>query len=251
MINFSSYVPYYIQLRDHLKERISAREWSPGQKLPGENDLCQEFHVSRTVVRQALLELELEGYIVRRKGRGTFVTGPKISESLAQKLTGFYSDMVEQGLKPTSQVLQHRIIPADERIARLLEIEPGTPVFEICRLRYVNGDPVALVTSYLPQSLCPKLEGFDLTDRSLYEFLENDCRLILARAHRTIEAATAGEGDAGLLDILPSDPVIRLESVSYLESGAPIEYFHAYQRGDRTKFEIDLIRVHDRWRTLE
>ena len=95
-INFDSHIPYYIQLIEALKEKISLGEWKVGDQLPSEPELCEIYGVSRTVVRQALREIELEGLITRRKGKGTFIAEPKISESLAQKLTGFYQDMIEQ-----------------------------------------------------------------------------------------------------------------------------------------------------------
>jgi GntR family transcriptional regulator len=251
MIDSASYIPFYIQLRDSLKERIESRVWKVGDRLPGEVELCKEYQVSRTVVRQALLELELQGLVIRRKGRGTYVAGLKINENLAQKLTGFYHDMVEQGLTPSSRVLHHKLTPAVGKPARQLDLEIGTPVFEIRRLRLVDGDPIAVVTSFLPQGLVPQLETVDLTNRSLYEFIENECKLTINRAQRVIEAVPASEEDAPLLEINPGDPVIKLESTSYLDNGKPIEYFEAFHRGDRARFEIQLIRVRDQWRAYE
>src|SRR5512146_367825 len=99
-INFSSNIPYYVQLIEVLKSQIAHEVWKPGQQIPGEPELCKIYGISRTVVRQALSEMEREGLIERRKGKGTFVALPKISESLAQKLTGFYEDMVARGFKP-------------------------------------------------------------------------------------------------------------------------------------------------------
>ncbi|MEA4908367.1 MAG: GntR family transcriptional regulator [Chloroflexi bacterium] len=250
MIDFSSYVPYYVQLRDQLKARIEDKVWKNGDKLPGEVELCREFGVSRTVVRQALLELELAGYILRRKGRGTFVAGPKISEGLVQKLTGFYQDMIEQGRQPSTRVLVQRLAPASDVLATALQVEPGTMLVEIRRLRFVDGEPITLVTSYVPQALCPQLDQVDLNDRSLYDYLENHCRLVIARAHRSIEAMLLDEADAALLQARPGDAAIRLESIAFLEDGRPVEYYLAYHRGDRARFEIDLVRRREQWRAL-
>src|SRR5512133_1243629 len=134
-IDFQSNIPYYVQLIALIKENIQQGVWKSGDQLPGEPELCIASGISRTVVRQALRELELEGLITRRKGKGTFVAEPKISEGLVQKLTGFYQDMTERGLNPITKVLRQEVAAANEKIARYLDIEPGSQVILIQRLR--------------------------------------------------------------------------------------------------------------------
>ena len=241
-INFESNIPYYVQLIALIKENLRQQVWKSGDRLPGEPELCAAYGISRTVVRQALRELELEGLIVRRKGKGTFVAEPKISEGLAQKLTGFYQDMVERGLKPVTQVLHHEVVPASARIAQYLDIPVGTAVVDIQRLRFINDEPILLVSSYLPHELCPKLATVDLTNRSLYEFLEKECGLFIARGRRYLEAVAAGETEARLLQVERGAPLVRLESISYSENGTPVEYYLALHRGDRSRFEVELVR---------
>ncbi|HZW03928.1 MAG TPA: GntR family transcriptional regulator [Anaerolineaceae bacterium] len=241
-INFTSHVPYYIQLIDILKNLVDEKGLKPGDQIPGEEELCQTYQISRTVVRQALQELEREGLIVRRKGKGTFIAEPKIVEGLVEKLTGFYSDMIERGLNPQTRVLHHLVIPADEKVAGFLEIPVGTPVVDICRLRSINNEPIQLVTTYIPYALCPKLADVDLTNRSLYEFLEKECKLFIARGRRFIEAVSASTEEAHHLQITKGDPLIQLDSISFLENGAPVEYYHAFHRGDRSRFVVELVR---------
>ncbi len=242
-IDFSSNIPYYIQLIEALKEKIHAGEWQTGDQIPSEPDLCDVYGVSRTVVRQALREIELEGLISRRKGKGTFVSEPKISESLAQKLTGFYQDMVERGHTIVSQVLHHKVVPANKKVAQYLGIDSGTSVIDIKRLRFIEDEPIVLVSSYLPYELCPPLAETDLTNQSLYEFLEKECGVIIAYGRRSIEAVPANQTEAKLLQIKIGAPLILLNSVSYLEDDTPIEYYHAVHRGDRSRFEVELVRI--------
>jgi GntR family transcriptional regulator len=249
-IDFHSYIPYYRQLYSLLKDTIAKQGLKSGQMLPSESELCQQYGISRTVVRNALQDLESEGLIRRRKGKGSIVTGPKISEGLAQTLTGFYQDMAERGLATRTSVLLHETIPCPGKIASILNLAPQTPVIHSNRLRYVEGEPIALVTSYVPLQLCPALEHVDLTDRSLYEFLETTCGITIMSANRVLESSSADESQARHLEIEPGDPVMKLESISYLEDGTPVEYFLAFHRGDRTRFEINLMRVRDRWRLL-
>jgi GntR family transcriptional regulator len=244
-IDFDNHIPYYIQLMEILKTKIDNQEWNPGDRIPGENDLCETYQISRTVVRQALKELEIAGIINRRKGKGTFIAPPKISEGLIQKVTGFYQDMTERGLKPLTKVLHSKVVPCTEKVARFLEIGPGTQVIDIQRLRFVNGEPIQLVTTYVPNTICPALATIDLTDKSLYEFLEKECGILIAKSRRYIEAVPANENEAMLLEINRGVPLIMLDSISYTSDGRPVEYYHALHRGDRSRFEVELLAFHD------
>jgi GntR family transcriptional regulator len=244
-INFESHIPYYLQLMDILNEQIQQKKWLPGDQIPGEQDLCELYGISRTVVRQALLQLELEGVINRRKGKGTFIAEPKISEGLIQKLTGFYQDMVERGLKPVTKVLHQRVVPAPDKVAGFLDIQPNTAVVDIQRLRFINDEPIQLVTTYIPYQVFPPLATVDLTDRSLYEFLESEGGISLTRGKRYIEAVLANETEALLLGIERGAPLLMLDSISYMENNQPVEYYHALHRGDRSRFEVELLRLQE------
>lgn len=242
-INRTNGIPYYIQVRDALQDHFRSGTWGPGDRLPGEPELCRMFAVSRTVIRQALSDLASRGLIVREKGKGTFVAQPKIRESLVQKLTGFYQNMVEQGLTPVTQVLKQQVVPASVRVASRMNLEPDTPVIEIERLRFVEDEPIQLVTSYLPYEVCPALAHEDLTYQSLYAFLEKHCGVMIVRGNRSIEAVPANEYEARLLRVKRGAPLIMLDSVSFVADGTPVEYYHAVHRGDRTRFEVQLLRV--------
>ncbi|HEX5838029.1 MAG TPA: GntR family transcriptional regulator [Anaerolineales bacterium] len=245
-INFESPIPYYIQLVNILKEKIQSEVWKPGDQIPGEQDLCEMYGVSRTVVRQALLELELEGLINRRKGKGTFISLPKISEGLVQKLTGFYQDMVERGLNPVTRVLHQNVVPAGEKVARFLDIQPGDQVIDILRLRFINDEPIQMVTTYIPFEICPALASVDLTNRSLYKFLETECGVFIAKGQRYVEAVLANETEAQLLGIERGAPLLMLDSISFSDGDRPIEYYHALHRGDRSRFEVELVRTREK-----
>jgi GntR family transcriptional regulator len=241
----NSPIPYYIQVKEILQAHIQDGSWPVGDQLPGEAELCQTFAVSRTVIRQALNDLVYKGLLIRRKGKGTFVAGPKIRESLVQKLTGFYQDMVEQGYTPVTQVLKQVLVPATPKIAVYLAVEPGSEIMEIERLRFVEDEPIQFTTTYLPYHLCRDLLYQDLSHQSLYAFLEDHCGLMIAHGRRTVEAVLANDYEARLLRVKKGAPLILLDSVSFLDDGTPVEYYHAIHRGDRTQFEVELIRVRE------
>jgi GntR family transcriptional regulator len=242
LIKKDSPIPYYFQLEEILREEIESGRWAPGQRIPSESELCEILGVSRTVVRQALNELVNEGLLYRRKGKGTFVSRSKIAESLVQNLTGFYEDMVAKGLMPITHVLEQKLIPASKKVAGMLNLKEGDQVIKIDRLRSVGNGPILIVTTFLPYQICPALLEEDLTNQSLYAVLEDRYKLEIARGRRTLEAISASEEDAKLLGVEEGDPIILLKSVSYLENGEPIEYFEAKHRGDRSRFEVELIR---------
>ena len=244
-IDFESNIPYYIQLIDLLKGKINSGEWRPGDQILSEPELCDKYGVSRTVVRQALREIELEGLVVRRKGKGTFIAEAKINESLAQKLTGFYHDMIERGMTPITQVLSRSVTKVPSKVLEYLALPPDTDVIELYRLRSVNNEPIVLVTSYLPYNLCPQVAEADFTHQSLYEFLERECGLLISHGRRYIEAVLANEEEAELLKVEAGAPLLQLNSVSFLEDDTPIEYYETLHRGDRSRFEVELVRVRE------
>jgi GntR family transcriptional regulator len=234
-------IPFYVQLKEALCEPIAEGKWRPGDRLPGEPELCRLFGVSRTVVRQALKEMTYEGLVVREKGRGTFVAPPKISsQRQVQSLDGFYQDMAEKGLPPVNRVLEQAVVPAPPKVAAALQLHAGDPVVKLIRLRFVQEEPMVLVTAYLPHALCPGLEKADLEKQSLYAYLESQCGLVIARGLRRIEAVLASEYEAELLGLDPGAPLLKLESTSYLDDGTPIEYYIDFHRGDRTRFEVEI-----------
>jgi len=243
-IDRDSPFPFYVQVKKALETQIENAYWKPGDQIPGEPELCRLFGVSRPVIRQALKEMEHEGLILRKKGLGTFIASQKIiSKSLVHSLSGFHEDMVERGLEPVADVLEQEIQPASKKMAQMLALEEMTPVIKITRLRYVEGEPVALVTSFLPYEHCRSLIHADLTKQSLYAYLEETCGLMIERGWRRIDAVTASEEHAAVLKIDPGSPLLRLESVSYSDQGKAVEYFLAFFRSDKTSFEVEIERV--------
>jgi GntR family transcriptional regulator len=245
-INKDNPIPYYIQLKEVLMRFIEINQLKSEDQLPGEHDLCRIFDLSRTVIRQSLSVLEQEGVIVRRKGKGAFIASRKITESLVQKLTGFHQDMAMRGTTTVSKVLIQKIIPANDLISEKLKITPGTQVLIIERVRFVNDEPIVLVTTFLPYNMCKGIEKEDLAHQSLYELLETKHNIVIERGERTIEAVLPTKEQCYLLNITKKIPLIKLESTSYLSSGAPVEYYYAYHRADKSRFKVELVRIEER-----
>jgi GntR family transcriptional regulator len=240
-IDRDSPLPYYAQLKQLLEEQLD-KHWEAGTRLPGEVQLCEQYAVSRTVVRQALDELEAEGRVIRRKGQGTFAAARKVDETLFQSLTGLHEDVEARGGSLRSKVLQQELIPAPAGVAAELGLSEGEPVVVLERLRYANGEPWVLARTYLPPAIAPGILDEDLTEQSLYRLLEDRYGIELDNGTRLLEAVPATQSIAEALRLDPGDPVLLLHSTAWDVLGRPVEHFLAYHRGDRSRFQVRLRR---------
>ncbi|MGO1974804.1 MAG: GntR family transcriptional regulator [Propionibacteriaceae bacterium] len=238
-IDKRSPIPFYFQLKTLLRKEIVEQSMEPGDRLSGDHQLCERFGVSRTVVRQALTELEYEGVLERVRGRGTFVAAPKESQGLVQSLRGLHQDVALHGHRLRSDVRRMERVLADDALAADFGVEPGTELVQIERLRHINDVPWVLTVTYLPVDLVTDLTEDDLRTGSLYAWLE-ERGVRLVRSHRGVEARVASSGLARDLGLAVGAPVLFLSSVSADEHGRIVEVFHAFHRGDRSRFEVDL-----------
>jgi GntR family transcriptional regulator len=241
-IDRRSPLPFYFQLKQILLRQLGEKDLQPGDRLPGDHELCNTYNVSRTVVRQALSELETEGVIERVKGRGTFVAQERTPEALVQSLTGLYEDVAARGAHLRSEVRRQEVVPADEQIARNLDLDVGADVLLVERLRFVDEEPWVLAMTYLPLGVAPGLLHDDLREQSLYGLLEDKYGVQLSHGRRSVEAAIAQGDLARALGIAAGDALLVLRSVSF-SGDRPIEMFIAYHRGDRSRFEVTLSRT--------
>ncbi|MHA7154709.1 GntR family transcriptional regulator [Arthrobacter sp. TMN-50] len=229
--------PMYQQLCDRLAHDISSRKLAPGFRLPGEHGMCRLYGVSRTVVRQALGQLERDGVVERVKGKGTFVAPHKVAKSLVHTPRGLYADVEARGRTAHSDVRRQALVPADEAAAEALRVAVGDPVVAIERLRYVEGSPWSLTTTYLPAALASLVLDADLSSQSLYALLaENNIRA--DHGIRSVEATVATKIQADALQVAKGSPLMLLRSVIYDATDTPVEFFIAHHRGDQSRFEF-------------
>ena len=241
-LDYNSLRPYYAQILDQLRQEMRDGVRKAGEMLPSEAELCSTFAVSRTVVRRALQELEYEGLIYRKQGKGSFVAERKLQELLIQQLTGFHQDMVSQGHAIANRVLRLEEGQADEVAAEALGLA-GERVIILERLRVVDGLPVNVSISFVPVQHCPELLSADLTEGSLYAFIEAHCGQRIVRGRRTIEAIRPTAQMTELLEIEPDLPVFKITNTCFLADGTAIEHSRGYHRSDRTQFQVELLRT--------
>lgn len=238
-IDRRSAAPMHDQLRRLIIDGIRADGLAPGDPLPSEHRLCEQYGISRTVVRQALAQLEHEGIVERVKGKGTFVARPRTSESLVHTLIGLYDDVERRGGHVHSDILRHGREEADDDVAAALEVPVGSPVIALERLRHVDGERWSYSTTWMPEAVGATTLGADLSEGSLYRLLdEHGIRAV--DGVRSAEATVATHDQARLLGVSAGSALLRLRSISRDAGGTPIEYFIALHRGDRSRFEFQL-----------
>lgn len=220
-------------------EAIESGQLTPGDRVPSERELTEQFGVSRMTARQALRELESQGYLYRVQGKGTFVASPKLEQPLVG-LTSFTEDMRRRGLAPGARVLAAGEVEADRKVARLLGLSEGQRVFRLERLRLADGQPMALEIAHIPAAICPGLESESFADVSLYRFLWERCGLLLVRAAQSMESVPASAYEAEMLGVDEGAPLLLLERLCFDGRGRAVEFVRSLYRGDRYRFTAEL-----------
>lgn len=239
MLDETSVVPLYYQLKEILIEKIKDGSWKEGNSVPSERVLMEEYKVSRATVRKALDELTIEGLIYKKKGLGTFVSKSKVIQNLVGELS-FVHQVKKQGLLPSSKVLYCGIeMKLSERIKECLRLNEFQEVFKILRVRYADHEPLILETLYVPQEYSPDLLEEDLEQLAIFQYLEENCNLHLTHSTLEIEPVIISEFEAIQLDTLASSPALLLERILYTKEKAAV-YQKRLIRGDRCKFSLNL-----------
>ncbi len=239
-LNRNSFEPLYFQLAEKIKLMIYA-QFKPGDILPSETELIARYRVSRNTVRNAIDLLEQQGFLISRRGKGSFVASTGSRYQLHQ-LVSFSEDMRRRGLKPDTRLLGLAIVEPSDRIATELQMQPGDLAHEIRRLRLADGEPMALSTAYIPCSLLPGLSSEAIAQGSLFELLSSHLSLRISYADRSIRPSLATTEQAELLGVLPGSALMLVEGPAYLENDQPVEYVITYYRGDRYDFVFHAVR---------
>jgi GntR family transcriptional regulator len=231
--------PLYVQIAENLLERIESNDLPPGSRLPPERELSETLGVTRATVRQALNVLYDRGLIHRRQGLGTFVASPKI-ERQAAKLVPFTKGMERRGYKIEIQLVALEKIPSEVILADELAISVGDSVFFVHRVRLLNKEPVLIERLYVPATLFPNLDKFDLAKRSLYEVMEAEYGVVVSKARQSLEPVAATDYEAELLGIKTGAPLMLERRIAYDQNDRPVERARDLFRGDRFRFVTEI-----------
>lgn len=221
-------VALWRQLKILLRER-ALTELTAGDRIPTEQELCEQFQVSRITVRQAVSSLVKEGILARQRGRGTYVLPPKMVEQLDSQ--AFPVDLDSPGVLPYSA----ERVSADRRLAKKMSVPVGEALHKVRRLRVFQGEPISYITLYLPVRFFPEFTQTDLDAEQFLRLLEYKSGLRATHGEEVIECIQADRFRSELLHVPVGSPLLVVESTAYLSSGEVMEFSRAYHRSDRSR----------------
>ena len=233
----NGFIPLYYQIQRALMEKIHSGELIEGDPLASEEELSRYYQVSRMTARQALHGLKISGYAFSEKGRGTFVSRPKLEKNIMH-LQGFTEDMRQRGMKPSSKLLQQAAVPPTEELMQRLKLDNGDRVLRLRRLRLADGIPMALEDSHIPLRQFPGLDRIDFAKHSLYQTLRERYGVRVGYADEIIEALPATREESELLNIQKKASVLSITRVIMTTQESPIEFACSRYRGDRYRASI-------------
>jgi GntR family transcriptional regulator len=240
-LDASDHRPLYAQLEDLLAARIARGLDKPGDQLPAEDALIAAYGVSRTTVRMTIQSLTRRGLVEIRRGNGTFVTAPKITQELTE-LSGFVEDMEAIGRTASARVISRAVVAANAEVAARLGLRTGTRVVRIQRVRLADDVPISFDDTFLLREHGERIMADDLETQPIFALLENKYRVPLVEAEYRMESIAAEREVASALGISIGSAIFLIERTSYTAKQRPVDYEKLYYRGDRVRFVTRLAR---------
>jgi GntR family transcriptional regulator len=250
-------IPLYYQLKKQILSQIEEGNIKEGELLPPEKDLCKVWNISRPTIRQAFAELVDEGFLNRYKGKGTFVSAPKINDRFFSKLESFHDEMVEKGFSPKTLVVKLEVINGPHEANEQLSISPNAPLIYLSRVRSVNSSqkgipdiegykpevPLVYVETFMPYDEYKDLMLVDFSVNSLYDSLEKLYHMRINRVKREFVSVNAQKIEAEHLQISRNKALLLVKTVAFsANKSSPVEFSIARYRGDLNKFSVELSR---------
>lgn len=234
-LDHSSPVPLYHQMAKAIEKNIESGALAPGERLENEIALAERLRVSRPTARRALQQLVDLGMLVRKRGVGTQVAPVRVRRKV--DLTSLSDDLAGSGRTPTTTVLEYSAGPGSAEITEVLEIPLGSEVVTVRRLRYADGEPLALMTNHLALEIAPSYE--ELNEIGLYAALRGR-GIQVHMAHQQIGARTATAAEVRILEEKPKAALLTMERTAYDASGRTIEHGMHLYRASRYSFSTTL-----------
>ncbi|NLM68101.1 MAG: GntR family transcriptional regulator [Enterococcus sp.] len=233
----------YVLISNDIRKKILEGVYEANEQIPFEKDLCVAYDASKMTVKKALDILVTEGLIIKRRGYGTFVKDLAQDEieriAMANQFRG--TTALNVGKEVKSTILEFQVVGASDVVKNKLNMKEDSFVYDIYRVRYIDGRPEVMEKMYMPIDLIPGLKKSNV-EGSIYEYIEEDLGLKIQSGHRIISVRKATELEQQYLEIEPGDPVAVAEQIAYFDTGVAFEYSISVHRHDSFSVEFILTR---------
>lgn len=230
-IDKKSEIPLYQQLAHSIKKAVDEQKLKENDKIPAENEFCKIYDLSRTTVRQALDILEKDGYIYKLRGKGSYVSTPKIYQNRSS-FSKFYDDMRSLGKVPVSKIISLKIKVADAYVREKIQLEENEMLCQIKWIRYGNNEPLIYETINLNYKLVDGIEMKELTDKKLYDILSEEYGIKMTHGKELFYPCKLDINEAKNLGLKENDLGMKVERVVF-QGKDVVEYTTSTVRGDR------------------
>ncbi|MEE8552461.1 MAG: GntR family transcriptional regulator [Desulfobacterales bacterium] len=237
--NYRRKIPKHVQIYQWLRAMIAKGEIKRGDKLPTEIELSHMFAVNRMTVRKAMDSLVFDAMVIRRPGKGTFLTSEKPKDLIytLKNITSFGNDMQSVGIQPTYQAVEVKVIQADGEVSKMLKLKNDKRAIYSLRVLHANDKPVLIEKSYLPYFKFKDILDMDF-NTTLYQIITEKFGIALDHATQCLTAEFPGEEETRIFGLPEPCPCMKMETVVYDPHNSPVEALFAYYRGDKYKFKF-------------
>lgn len=234
--------PLHTQLTDKLIQKIKTMNFA--DKLPSERQLCEDYNVSRTTVRQALNELKLNGYINKVHGKGNFVSRPSHNKQNLLDYYSFTKQTLGRGMQPTVKILEFHKEIANKSLLEKMGLNSGDKVIKIVRLRLANDIPMIYETTFIPATLFGSLKRKQLETLPLYDIFEKNYNVKICKVVEQFSAVNIFQKEAQYLEVADNSACLKVRRYSYDVANRVIELTYSYAHSEqfiyKTSYNVNI-----------
>ena len=216
--------PLYIQVKKRITESLVSSEWSPGQSIPSEMELAKKYNVSQGTVRKAIDDLAADKILIRRQGKGTFVSTHN-EENIQLRFLRL-TEKSGKKEKIENQLISFEKEKASNQIAKALGVNTSSTLISIKRVLTFNGKPLILDFIKIPAISFRGLSPEKVIEKkgSMYRMYEADFGIQMLHADEKIKAVAANKESSSILNVSNNDPLLSVERISFTYDDKPIEW---------------------------
>lgn len=235
--------PLYKQLKSAILNMIWNNQLLPGDLLPTEDEFFHSLQISKSTIRQCMNELAFEGYVEKKRNRGTVVLNRKINLGYSDSISDFNERVKSLGMTPMTELLNLTVDFVDTDVYSHLNIPVNEKVINLVRLRKINNVPTVLINSYIPYDANKYVLAHDFEKESLYAILSDHPSNGLAYVRRRVFATEANEQCAEIFDVKTGSAMLTVETTAYNGENEIMEFSISHSPSDRNEYTFVVRRT--------